>query len=297
MGVLISAWAQSCIRTPQPHPMTSCSPLPHTRHNGSNLGWTAIGLGNVIKGSLMFIMYGDPISHQASLISIRGATGHHQPTPVTRADVGGADQRVIEAAWVKSTGASGGTSRHHYVDLICYSCALWPGTLISAMAKSQPWIWAWNPDQDFPVYSFDAHLEMHAHHFTSGGFGNFYVNMARTVNTVPGPFSLPPIRPHIATLGTSETPAGLWAAFLIFVLSPTLHLHALLMGTAFFVLFPAGILAMRSGATKAFRYHWVLQLARSTLLSCCFILGLLMRQKINTVHVLPLLSPLVCKAF
>lgn len=259
----------------------------HTRRNGSKLGWTAIGLGNVMEDSLMFIVYGDPMSHQAPLVSIRGATGHHQPTLVTRADVGGADLRVVEAVWVRSTGASGGTGRHDYVakvHLICYSCTLWSGTLISATAKSQPWIWAWNPDQDFPVYSFDVRLEMHAHHSTSGGFGNFYVDMARAVNTVPGPVSLPPIRPLIATLGTSETPAGLWAAFLTIVKNPTLHLHALLMGSAFFVLFPAGFLAIRSGAKKGFRYHWVLQLAGSTSISCGMILGLLMRRKINTVH-------------
>lgn len=259
----------------------------HTRYNGSKFGWTAIGLGNVMEGSLMFIVYGDPVSYQAPLVSIRGSTGHHQPKPVTQADAGGADLRVVEATWVKSTRTSGGTGGHDYVAkvyIVCYSCALWPGTLISATAKSQPWIWAWNPDQDFPVFSLDAHLVMHAHHSTSGGFGSFYVDMARAVNTAPSPVSLPPIRPHIATLGTSESPASLWAAFWTIMLKPNLHFHALLMGAAFFVLFPAGILAMRSGAKKAFRYHWVLQLAGSTSIICGIILGLLMRRKINTVH-------------
>lgn len=235
----------------------------------------------------MFIVYGDPMRHQAPLISIRGATGHHQPTLVTREDVGGADLRVIEAAWMNPTGASGGTDRQDYVakvHLICYSYALWPGALISATTKSQPWIWAWNPNQDFSVYSFDAHLKMHAHHSTSGGFGTLYVDMARAVKTVPGPVSLPPIRPHIATLGTSETSAGLWAAFSTIVLNSTLHLHAPLMGTAFLVLFPAGFLALRSGAKKAFRYHWVVQLAGSTSIFCGMILGLLMQHNINTAH-------------
>lgn len=162
--------------------------------------------------------------------------------------------------------------------------SLWPGTLISATAKSQPWIWAWNPDQDFPVFSIDAHLEMHAHHSTSGGFGNFYVDVARAVNTASGRVSLPPIRPYVARLDTSEAPAGLWAAFLAIVLSPALHFHALLMGIALFVLFPAGILAMRSGVKEAFRYHWILQVAGSTSISYGMITGLLMRWKINSVH-------------
>ena len=259
----------------------------HIRRNGSKLGWTAIGLGNIMEGSLMFVVYGDPISSQAPVVSIRGSTGHHQPTLLSRADAGGADLRVVQAAWAKSTGASEGTGRHDYVaqvHLICYSCPLWPGALISATAKSQPWIWAWNPHQDFAVFSFDAHLEMHAHHSTSGGFGIFFVDMTRAVNNVPRPVSLPPISPHIAMLGTSETPAGLGATFLTIALNPTLHLHALLMGIAFFVLFPAGIFAMRSGAKTAFRYHWVLQLAGSTSIFCSMILGLIMRQNINTVH-------------
>lgn len=259
----------------------------HTRHGGSKLGWTAIGLGNVMKGSLMFIVYGDPKTDQAPLVSIRGSTGHQQPTLLTQADVGGADLRLVEAAWMKDTKTTGGTNRDDYVarvHLVCYSCALWPGTSVSATTKSQPWIWAWNPDQDFPVYSFDAHLKMHAHHSTSGGFGTFYVDMARAINNDPGTVSLPPIRPHVATLGASDTPAGFWKAFVIMVPSPRWHLHALLMGTAFFVLFPAGVFAMRCGARKAFKYHWVLQLAGSTLIFCGTILGLLMRRKIDTVH-------------
>lgn len=259
----------------------------HMRYNGSNLGWTAIGLGKYMEGSLMFIVYGDPMSNQAPLVSIRVAAGHQQPTLVTRTDAGGADLKVVEAAWVKPTGVAGDTDGDNHVarvHLICYSCDLWPGSAISATAKSQPWIWAWNPDQDFPVYSFDAPLTMHAHHSTSGGFGNFYVDMARAVNTFPGPVSLPPIRPGVSMLGTSETPAGLRAAVSTITLDLTLYLHALLMGVAFFALFPAGILAMRFGAKKAFRYHWILQLAGSTSVCCGMILGLIMRWKIHTVH-------------
>ena len=106
----------------------------------------------------MFIPYGDPTSHQAPTVSIRDSTGHHQPALVTEPDVRGADVRVVEAAWIESTGASGGTGGYDFVakvNLVWYSCTLWTrsGTLISATAKSQPWIWAWNPDQEFPVIS------------------------------------------------------------------------------------------------------------------------------------------------
>lgn len=259
----------------------------HTRHGGSKLGWTAIGLGEVMEGSPMFIVYGDPLSNEAPLVSIRVATGHHQPTSVTRSDVGGADLRVLEAAWVRETEKPETKDRDNFVarvHLICYSCALWPGNVLSAADISQPWLWAWNPNQDFPAYSFDAHLEMHAHHSTSGGFGNFYVDMTRAVNNVLGLVSLPPIRPGVATLGTSDTPAGPAKAFIMIMLSPSLHLHALLMGAAFFLLFPAGIIAMRSEARNAFTYHWILQLIGSIVIFCGMILGLRMRNSIDTAH-------------
>ena len=261
--------------------------LTHTRHGGSRLGWTAVGLGDVMKGSLMFIIYGDPRSGQAPLLSIRGALGHHQPKLLTRADVGGADLRLVDAAWDRLPKTIESTDKDDYVakiNLICYSCARWPGTLISTTTKSQPWIWAWNPDQDFPVYSFDAPLEMHAHHSTSGGFGNFYVDMARAINDGSGTISLPPIRPGIAMLGTSDTPAGFWKAFVTILPNPRWHVHAVLMGVVFFVLFPGGVLAMRSGADKAFRYHWAFQLSGSVLMICGMSLGIIMRRNINTFH-------------
>jgi hypothetical protein len=56
------------------------------------------------------------------------------------------------------------------------------------------------------------------------------------------------------------------------------------MGTAFLVLFPAGVVAMRSGSAKAFRYHWVLQLAASILIGLGVIAGLLLNNSISTLH-------------
>ncbi|KAI0378055.1 iron reductase domain protein [Hypomontagnella monticulosa] len=254
-----------------------------TRPDSTSHGWTAIGLGEIMEGALMFIVYGDPLSSEQPIVSIRKSIGHKQPTLVTREDMNGADLRVMRADWHPSPSSPGSTVA--MVSLVCYSCHLWPGTEISAESTSQPWMWAWNSKQKFSVFTYDAHLKMHAHHAGKGGWGNFYVDMSRSVNNWHNPPSFPPIRPGVHALGVSESP-GLSAAYGMEWLkhNPVLHLHGLLMGVAFLVLFPLGVLAIRSGRTGAFKYHWVLQLAASGLTATGFVLGLMLGNKIDTFH-------------
>lgn len=263
--------------------------MTHTRRNRSALGWTAIGAGDIMKGALMFIIYGDPSSQESPIVSIRTSTGHHQPTLITAFNAGGADIRVLRSAWVPSTEKSTPGDQTHVatVSLVCYSCHLWPGTAISASSNSQPWMWAWNEKQDLPVYSYDAHLLMHRHHAGAGGWGNFYIDMARSVNKAKFAPSLPPIRPNIAAIGVSELPGRFTtssAALAWIAHNPVLHLHGLIMGVAFVLLFPAGIVAMRSGSAKSFKYHWVIQLAASVFVTLGIIAGLLLGRSIDTVH-------------
>lgn len=276
-----------------------------TRPSASSLGWTAIGLGESMEGlvlrlledplqflirltndlnsSLMFVVYGDPLSSEKPIVSIRKSIGHKQPTLVTRHDMNGADLRVMRADWHEHPTLPGAVVA--MVSLVCYSCHLWPGTEISATATSQPWIWAWNSKQDIPVFTYDAHLKMHVHHAGAGGWGNFYADNARSVNEWHNPPGFPPLRPGIQTLGTSNSPA-FSAAYGVAWLeqNPTLHLHGIIMGVVFLFLFPAGVIVMRSGKPWAFRYHWILQLLASSLLVTGFILGLMLGRKIDTFH-------------
>jgi hypothetical protein len=254
-----------------------------SRPDSTSLGWTAVGLGEVMEGALMFIVYGDPKSSEQPIVSIRKSTGHKQPTLVTREDMNGADLRVIRADWVAPSSPSG--SSVAMVSLVCYSCHLWPGAEVSATSKSQPWMWAWNSKQAIPVFTYDAHLKMHAHHAGAGGWGNFYVDMSRSVNNWHSFPSFPPIRPGIRALGVSESPkvsVTYWMAWLKH--NPGLHAHGIIMGAAFLLLFPIGILAMRYGSTNSFKYHWILQLITSGLFGVGFLLGLMLKSKINTVH-------------
>lgn len=258
------------------------------RHKGSALGWTAIGPGTVMKGSLMFIVYGDPLSHEEPIVSIRTSTGHHQPTLLMKSDMAnGMDLRVIRSSWLPDDihdQDPGNPSYIARISMVCYSCNLWPGTEISAQSKSQPWIWAWNAKQKFEVFSFDEHLKMHKHHAGAGGWGNFYLDMSRSISTARFPPSLPPIRPKVATLGASDTPMSFSDSVAKMTTGPGSYFHGLVLATAFLLIFPAGVIGLRAGSPRSFNYHWIIQLCASILLLLGLGLGLLKDRKINSTH-------------
>ncbi|KAL4932079.1 cytochrome and DOMON domain-containing protein [Aspergillus undulatus] len=265
----------------------------------SALGWTAVGTGSMMAGSLMFIIYGDPFSseHEAPTVSIRTIDGHHQPRLVSQADVGGADLRLLQADWVpvNSTEADDhnvASKRDSLsvakVAIVCYSCGKWPGAPISADATAQPWIWAWNDYQEFDNYTNDVHLKMHEHHAEDGGWGRFYVDMARSISGGSSPPPIPRILPGISALGVSDIPGG-WSW-----LNPMVHIHGFLMSTAFLILYPAGVVAMRSGSPKSFKYHWIIQLLASIFVLIGGAIGLIRAHKIDSFHHFIGLTVIIC---
>ncbi|KAI9376040.1 hypothetical protein BJX61DRAFT_491690 [Aspergillus egyptiacus] len=246
----------------------------------SALGWTAVGTGSTMAGSLMFIVYGDPFSsgHEPPVVSIRTADGHHQPRLLSQEDKGGADIRLLDAGWVEDSPGRAPNQNPvsvAKVTLVCHSCTQWPGTPISADAVAQPWIWAWNDRQEFDEYPIDVRLKVHEYHGNTGGWGRFYVDMARSSSkdTLP-----PTIKPGVGALGASDIPGG-WSW-----MEPTGYIHGLLMSAALLVVFPVGVFAMRSGSKKAFQYHWILQLLSSVLLLIGMALGLIRAHKISSIH-------------
>lgn len=178
-----------------------------TRSSPSDaLGWAAFGTGSMMAGSLMFIVYGDPSSqHKSPTLSIRTVDGHDQPRLLTQDDLGGVSFRVIKTDWTPASliipEDTEGMIAH--VSLVCYACGKWPGAPISAHSIAQPWIWAFDNRQESDVYSEDMHLKAHAHEAGNGGWGRFYVDMARSVSTNSTP-SAAPIRPGVAELGASR---------------------------------------------------------------------------------------------
>ncbi|KAE8333977.1 hypothetical protein BDV39DRAFT_3260 [Aspergillus sergii] len=268
--------------------------LSMTVTRASDLGWTAIGTGSVMAGSLMTIVYGEPLTGEPPVVSIRTAAAHHQPKPITQEQAGGADVRVLQAEWraINEDGTLTTLSSSSYayvaeVSLVCYSCNLWPAkgsgsSKISATATSLPWIWAWNEDQEISALSDDAHLNGHRHRRGNGGWGEFYVDMARSLSTVENPPPVPSIQPGVRTLGTSDTPTDRSKKFTLFSRGT---LHGFLMGIAFLVIFPLGVLAMRSQSSKSFKYHWIIQLIASLCTGVGAIIGIVMsRGSFNSPH-------------
>ncbi|KAL6892249.1 hypothetical protein GGI43DRAFT_413516 [Trichoderma evansii] len=230
--------------------------------NGSHaLGWTAIGAGPQMAGSLMFVLYGDPESSDKAnpTLSVRTVTkGHALPQLIAQNEATkDLDVRISETKWAKTP------DDEMYVasaSIICYACSKWQGTEISPETVSQPWIWAWNKQQHMKSFSQDQQLEMHT---LIDGYGHFYVNMEEaTSHKVSGPPAFD-VTGEDSNIGTSdrpmeETKTGLWQKL---ISRPLAHLHGFFMMTAFLVLFPAGAMAIRSGSDKSFRFHWVIQVA------------------------------------
>lgn len=259
----------------------------HTRRHSSSLGWTAVGVGQEMKGSLMFIVYGDPLAAEDPIVSIRSVAGHHQPELLAREAMAGGDLRVLSAEWHRETGDVTGTVTA-VASIVCYSCTLWPGTELSATSKSQPWIWAWNKAQEFDLYEYDAHLRMHAHHAGNGGWGRFYVDMARAESHASSSHlpSMPVIRKGVSAVGASDGPDLLHGDGLKnwITQSPVLRLHGFFMILAFAVLFPSGVVAMRSGSPKSFKYHWILQVVASASVLGGAAAGWTLSRHISTTH-------------
>ncbi|KAM0253850.1 hypothetical protein ACHAQJ_007134 [Trichoderma viride] len=228
------------------------------RSNDSHaLGWTAIGAGSKMAGSLMFVLYGDPESSDAKspTLSVRTVTtGHALPLQVkdTAKDL---DIRISETKWTK---AVNDTLYVATASIVCYACSKWQGTEVSPESASQPWIWAWNKQQRMKTFSPDQQLEMHA---LIDGYGYFYVDMKEATTHNAGTIPTFDVTGEDSNIGTSDRPieekkTGLWQKLLS---RPLAHLHGFFMMTAFLLLFPAGAVAIRSGSDNSFKYHWVIQ--------------------------------------
>ena len=97
-----------------------------------------------------------------------------------------------------------------------------------------------------------------------------------------------PIRPGTTALGVSDIPGG-WSW-----LNPTVHIHGFLMSAAFLILYPAGLVAMWSGSSMSFKYHWIIQLLASLFVLIGGAIGLIRAHKIDSVHHFIGLTGVVC---
>jgi hypothetical protein len=265
-----------------------------TRAQSHADGWTAIGIGSAMKGSLMFVIYGDPLHSAAPVVSIRTADGYVPPEKISSGEIGNVHFETLESSWELSNEEAVAN-----VLEACYSCTLWTGATISTADNSQPWIWAWNKDQVFHQTSDNSPLQSHSHDAEAGGTGKFYVDMARAVNSVadeapPRPF----IVPNVESIGASkeedvESEIGppssrrrlsAWS------------IHGLVMAVAFLLVLPAGAVSIRSQSSKAFKYHWIIQLAASILVFAGAVLGLVLSHRYSATHQVVGIGMAICLA-
>ncbi|PVH73090.1 iron reductase domain protein [Cadophora sp. DSE1049] len=119
-------------------------------------GWTAIGTGESMAGSLMFILWADR-GRENVAVSVRTATAHTEPFAAD-------DLPQVDVLRAKASKYAS-----HEVLLVCYSCDKWES--LDFQEKSQPWIWASNYFTEFQTADPNQHLGDHQLHDV------FYVDM------------------------------------------------------------------------------------------------------------------------
>ena len=168
------------------------------RFKDSAKGWAAMGLGKMMTGALMFIIYGDPAG--GSLVTtIRTATGHHPPlsvfgTPNSPPDAEGVPELEVRSSkWevydgeyfndnLKLKPTHVGTS-----EIVCYDCAKWSQYPIRPNSTTaQEMIWSTNSEQDFGGdFSDERSIDMHEF---GRGFGFLWTDMVNAAVGTKEPF-------------------------------------------------------------------------------------------------------------
>ncbi|KAK5215731.1 hypothetical protein LTR72_011218 [Exophiala xenobiotica] len=203
-------------------------------------GWGAIGTGDKMDGSLMFILYPSTDSDEAT-VSVRTAGGHDTPEAFT-----GLQYRVLKTS-------NDGTSLT--ADIQCFNCTQYSGNSIDITSTEQPWIWAIGPGDHVRSNSQDADIEQHSH------YGVFFTDMNKaraTAASVPSVTGTP-------NINTTAQPG---------YINDLVVLHAILLGVAFVIAFPLGAVSLR--VLRSFNIHWIIQLFTSVacLIGLCVAIAL-----------------------
>ena len=163
------------------------------RYKSTAKGWTALALGPMMMGALMFITYGDPTSPDPMTVTVRTASGHHPPlvlsemTDFYQGTIPEVD--VISAHFEEYAGSyfspamQLSPSHIAVTELIVRGYDRWTGCGISNSTTHQEFIWSSNFKQDFEGdFTVDRHIDMHQFGL---GFGFLWVDLENAL--VPEP--------------------------------------------------------------------------------------------------------------
>ncbi|ATY59724.1 Carbohydrate-binding domain family 9 [Cordyceps militaris] len=252
----------------------------------ASAGWLAIGSGAVMSGSLMFVVYGDPLTQRGPFVSARGVQlghGHAQPDVLSRDDPsqnhGVLVQQLGAGAW-----RAGENGTHiGVVRFACYGCTAWQGHAVDPEETSQPMIWGFNEDEDMAPYAWEQPLRKHV---GINGWGNFYANLrAASTHHATGPPAVIQGHDRINAAATHilvKKPSF----FQKLGERPAAYAHGFVMLIAFLALFPLGVVGIRSGLAKAFKYHWMMQASAMCFATVGAALGIYMSREnlFGSVH-------------
>ncbi|KAI2085091.1 hypothetical protein LOZ36_004259 [Ophidiomyces ophidiicola] len=214
-----------------------------------NGGWAAVGIGNKMSGSLMFLVYSEK-GQKALMTSIRTVESHDNPTLL-----------MDHGRHVEMINSSISSTSYH-ARFVCYSCDHWWRTATSKEGKTQ-FIYAANRKQTFDTATSNSVLKIH------DTYGVVEGDMDKALLSDPHE-PLPAIRPGetsgfelknengvIKSTPKSSTQQSPW-------LSPG-QVHGIVMVFVFMGLFMPGGIIIRLPLVRAFRYHWAIQACASLL--------------------------------
>ncbi|KIW12035.1 hypothetical protein PV08_09309 [Exophiala spinifera] len=173
----------------------------------SEAGWGAVGTGDKMDGSLMFILYASDNPGDAT------KRGHDTPEPSSKLSY-----NIVNASNDGVTLTA---------DIKCLNCTRYSRNSVDIASSAQPWIWAIGPGDPVRSSSQDADIKQHSHD------GVFFTDMTKSVTMSS---NIPSIS------GTSNIHATAQPGYI----NDLVILHAVLLGLAFVIAFPLGTLTLRA---------------------------------------------------
>ncbi|KAH8888076.1 hypothetical protein GQ53DRAFT_265669 [Thozetella sp. PMI_491] len=182
-------------------------------------GWAAIGLGESMFPSLIFMTYGLQTPSEDLVISVREGREYSEPRPAA-----GLPQVEMRALSFSNS------SRWLETSFICFGCGDWAAK--RRAGKVQSFIWAFNPQDDVANATVQSEVWFHAY------TGTFTLDMSdiEAIGFLGVPV-MPPINPARPNQPDMADEVSIYSA-----LVPA---HGALFGLAMLVLYPCGILSIR----------------------------------------------------
>ncbi|KAJ5160294.1 uncharacterized protein N7482_007298 [Penicillium canariense] len=197
----------------------------------TDYSWIAVGTGDKMKDSLMFVVYSNAGQNNVT-ISPRLSSGEQEPVYSSS----------ISLDILEGTGISNGTMTANFR---CLNCTSWATGSLDLQSASQSWIYGLGPTGSMCAMlrsnSMTASIERHSE------YGMFTMDMVRATGSGGLPTS------YTASIGSALSDRGKthdsnWPSII----------HALSACVAFILLMPTGVAFLRI-APKSVRWHWINQ--------------------------------------